>query len=167
TPFSFFATAGSIARLGAKPVFVDINPRTYNIQTADIQGAITKNTKAIIPVHLYGLSANMDAVMEVAKAHKLKVIEDAAQASGARFHGKPVGSIGDVGCFSFYPTKNLAGLGDGGAVTTNDDALAQKMRQLRNHGADRADNFPDVGGNFRLDGIQAACLSIKLPHLDE
>lgn len=167
TPFTFFATAGSIARLGAKPVFIDINPRTYNIQTADIQGAITKNTKAIIPVHLYGLSANMDAIMEVAKAHKLRVIEDAAQASGARFHGKPVGSIGDVGCFSFYPTKNLAGLGDGGAVTTNDDALAQKMRNLRNHGADRADNFPDVGGNFRLDGIQAACLSIKLPHLDE
>ncbi|GAB4109558.1 MAG: DegT/DnrJ/EryC1/StrS family aminotransferase [Phycisphaeraceae bacterium] len=167
TAFSFFATAGSIARLGAKPVFIDINPRTYNIQAQDIEGAITRNTKAIIPVHLYGLSANMDAINEVAQAHGLKVIEDAAQASGARFHGKPVGSMGDVGCFSFYPTKNLAGLGDGGAITTNDDELAERIRRLRNHGADRPDHFPDVGGNFRLDGLQAACLSIKLPYLDQ
>lgn len=166
TPFSFFATAGSIARLGAKPVFVDINPRTYNLQAHDIQGAITENTKAILPVHLYGLSANMDAIMEIAEAHGLKVIEDAAQASGARYHDKPVGSIGDAGCFSFYPTKNLAGLGDGGAITTNDDELAQRICQLRNHGADAADHFPHIGGNFRLDGIQAACLEVKLPLLD-
>ncbi len=167
TPFTFFATAGSIARLGAKPVFIDINPRTYNLQAKDIEGAITDKTKAIIPVHLYGLSANMDTIMEVAKANNLKVIEDAAQAAGARYQDKLVGSIGDVGCFSFYPTKNLAGLGDGGAITTNDDELAQRIKQLRNHGADVPDHFPNVGGNFRLDGIQAACLSIKLPFLDE
>jgi dTDP-4-amino-4,6-dideoxygalactose transaminase len=166
TPFTFFATAGCIARVGARPVFVDINPRTYNLQARDIQGAITDKTKAIMPVHLYGLSAHMDPIMDVARANGLKVIEDAAQASGARYHGKPVGSIGDVGCFSFYPTKNLAGLGDGGACTTNDDELAEKIRQMRNHGADRADHFPDIGGNFRLDGLQAACLSIKLPSLD-
>lgn len=167
TPFSFFATAGCIARLGAKPVFVDINPRTYNLQASDIEGAITDKTRAILPVHLYGLSANMDKVMQIAKAHGLKVVEDCAQASGARYHGKPVGSIGDAGCFSFYPTKNLAGLGDGGAVTTNDDQLAERIRQLRNHGADKPDHFPNVGGNFRLDGIQAACLSLKLPLLDQ
>jgi len=166
TPFTFFATAGGIARLGAKPVFVDIHPRTYNIQSRDIEGAITDKTKAIMPVHLYGLSAKMDPIMELAKANGLKVIEDAAQAAGARYHDRPVGSIGDVGCFSFYPTKNLAGMGDGGACTTNDDELAQKIRDLRNHGADRADHFPLIGGNFRLDGIQAAVLSIKLPHLD-
>ncbi len=166
TPFTFFATAGSIARVGARPVFVDINPRTYNIQAHDIQGAITERTKAIMPVHLYGLSANMDAIMEVAKANDLKLIEDAAQASGARYHDRPVGSIGDVGCFSFYPTKNLAGMGDGGACVTNDDDLAEKLRQMRNHGADRADHFPSIGGNFRLDGYQAGFLSVKLPHLD-
>ncbi len=166
TAFTFFATAGSIARVGATPVFVDINPRTYNIEAKDIEGAITDKTKAIMPVHLYGLSANMDPIMKTAEAHGLKVIEDAAQAAGARCLGRPVGSIGDVGCFSFYPTKNLAGMGDGGACTTNDDELAQKLREIRNHGADRADHFPVVGGNFRLDGLQAAVLSIKLPHLD-
>ncbi len=167
TPFTFFATAGCIARVGAKPVFVDINPRTYNLQASDIPGKITDKTKAIMPVHLYGLSANMDAIMEIAGDHNLKVIEDAAQASGARYHDKPVGSIGDVGCFSFYPTKNLAGMGDGGAITTNDDELAEKMRQIRNHGADRPDHFPTIGGNFRLDGYQAGFLSVKLPFLDD
>ncbi len=166
TPFTFFATAGCIARVGAKPVFVDINPRTYNLQAHDIQGAVTEKTKAIMPVHLYGLSANMDAIMDVAKANGLRVIEDAAQASGARYHDRPVGSIGDVGCFSFYPTKNLAGMGDGGACVTNDDELVEKLRQMRNHGADRADHFPNVGGNFRLDGYQAGFLSVKLPLLD-
>lgn len=167
TPFTFFATAGSIARVGAKPVFVDINPRTYNLQASDIPGVITDKTKAIMPVHLYGLSANMAAIMEIAEDHGLRVIEDAAQASGARYHDKPVGSIGDVGCLSFYPTKNLAGMGDGGACVTNDDELAEKMRQIRNHGADRADHFPTIGGNFRLDGYQAGFLSVKLPFLDD
>jgi len=166
TPFTFFATAGCIARLGAKPVFVDIHPRTYNIQSRDIEGAITDKTKAIVPVHLYGLSAKMDPIMNIAKTNGLKVIEDAAQAAGARYHDRPVGSIGDIGCFSFYPTKNLSGMGEGGACTTDDDELAQKIRDLRNHGADRADHFPVIGGNFRLHGLQAAVLSVKLPHLD-
>jgi len=167
TPFTFFATAGSIARLGAIPVFVDIIPQTYNLDIEAVEAAITKKTKAIMPVHLFGLSARMADVMKIAKKHKLKVIEDAAQACGAAFGDKKVGSIGDVGCFSFYPTKILPAIGDGGAVTTNDDKLAEKIRWMRNHGADKADHFPVVGGNFRLDALQAAILSVKLPHLDQ
>ena len=166
TPFTFFCTAGCISRLGAKPVFVDIIPRTYNIDVEQIEAAITGATKAIIPVHLFGLPANMDPIMKIARAHNLKVIEDAAQALGARHNDRPVGSIGDVGCTSFYPSKNLAGFGDGGAVTTNDDELAHRIRDLRNHGTHDGVHYPHVGGNFRLDALQAALLSLKLPHLD-
>jgi len=167
TPFTFFATAGSIARLGATPVFVDINPRTYNMDVDAIESAITDKTKAIIPVHLFGLSCRMSRIMEIADRHHLQVIEDCAQACGAMSKGSRVGSIGHVGCFSFYPTKNLPAMGDAGAVTTSDEALAQRIRQLRNHGAAKADYFPHVGGNFRLDALQAALLSVKLPHLDD
>lgn len=166
TPFTFFCTAGCISRLGAKPVFVDIKPRTYNIDVDQIEAAITGATKAIIPVHLFGLPANMDPIMKVARAHNLKVIEDAAQALGARHNDRPVGSIGDCGTVSFYPSKNLAGFGDGGAVTTNDDELADRLRQLRNHGTSDGIHYPNIGGNFRLDALQAALLSVKLPYLD-
>ncbi|HEX7009266.1 MAG TPA: DegT/DnrJ/EryC1/StrS family aminotransferase [Phycisphaeraceae bacterium] len=166
TPFTFFATAGCIARLGAKPVFVDINPRTYLIDVDAIEGAITPATKAIIPVHLFGLPADMGPIMELARAHKLRVIEDAAQALGARYQGKPVGSIGDVGCFSFYPTKVLPAMGDAGACTTNDEELAQRISVLRVHGSDGGYHFPHIGGNFRLDALHAAMLSVKLNHLE-
>jgi dTDP-4-amino-4,6-dideoxygalactose transaminase len=166
TPLTFFCTGGCIARLGAKPVFVDVDPSTYNIEVSGIEKAITKATKAIIPVHLFGLAADMGPIMKIAKAHNLKVIEDAAQALGGKYRGHMLGSIGDVGCYSFYPSKNLAALGDGGACVTNDDALAERIRQLRVHGADRADHFPHIGGNFRLDALQAAMLSVKLPYLD-
>lgn len=167
TPFTFFATAGSIARVGAKPVFVDINPRTYNLQWEAIEGAITDKTKAIMPVHLFGLSAQMDRIMEIADKHGLKVIEDAAQALGARFNDHKVGAMGDIGCYSFYPTKNLAAMGDAGAVVTNDDQLAERLKRIRVHGMDRADHFPEIGGNFRLDAFKAAVLALKLPLLDE
>ncbi|MFA9477062.1 DegT/DnrJ/EryC1/StrS family aminotransferase [Phycisphaerales bacterium AB-hyl4] len=166
TPFTFFATAGCISRVGAKPVFVDIVPRTYNLDVEQIEGALTRQTKAIIPVHLFGLPANMGPINDLAKANNLAVIEDAAQALGARYDDKPVGSIGDVGCFSFYPTKSVPALGDGGAVVTNDAKLADKIRMLRVHGSDRGYHFPLIGGNFRLDAIQAAVLSIKLKHLN-
>ncbi|QDU72210.1 DegT/DnrJ/EryC1/StrS family aminotransferase [Mucisphaera calidilacus] len=166
SPFTFFATAGSISRVGAKPVFIDINPRTYNLQWEMIEGAITEKTKAIMPVHLFGLSAQMDKITEIAEKHGLKVIEDAAQALGARFGDKMVGSMGDVGCYSFYPTKNLAAMGDAGALVTNDGELACRLRCIRVHGMDRADHFPEVGGNFRLDAFKAAVLALKLPHLD-
>ncbi len=165
TPFTFFCTAGCVTRLGAKPVFVDINPRTYNIEVEDIPGAVTRATKAIIPVHLFGLSANMGPIMNIAQEHGLKVIEDAAQAIGARYEGQHVGSIGDCGTLSFYPSKNLAGLGDAGAVVTNDDDLADRIRRLRNHGTKDGWHYEDVGGNFRLSALQAAALSVKLPHL--
>lgn len=167
TPFTFFSTAGCIARVGAKPVFVDINPRTYNIEAEGIAGAITPQTKAIMPVHLFGLPANMGPIMEIAREHNLRVIEDAAQALGAAYEDEPVGSIGDVGCFSFYPTKNLPAMGDAGAVTTNDDELAQTMRIMRVHGADEGYHFPMIGGNFRIDALHAAMLSVKLKHLDD
>lgn len=165
TPFTFFATAGCIARLGAKPVFVDINPRTFGLSIEAIEGAITPATKAIIPVHLFGLSANMGPIMELAKANDLWVIEDAAQSMGAQYEGNPVGSIGHVGCLSFYPTKNLPTLGDAGACVTNDDELAEKIRMLRVHGSDRGYHFPHIGGNFRIDAIHAALLTVKLKHL--
>ena len=167
TDYSFFATAGSISRLNAVPVFVDIEPDTYNIDPAKIEEKITDKTKAIIAVHLYGQSADMNPIMELAKKHSLKVIEDAAQAIGTEYSdGRRVGSIGDIGCFSFFPSKNLGGFGDGGLVTTNNDALYEKLTYLRNHGAHPKYYHKMIGGNFRLDAIQGAVLDVKLKHLD-
>ncbi|MEM7348307.1 MAG: DegT/DnrJ/EryC1/StrS family aminotransferase [Chloroflexota bacterium] len=166
TPYTFFATAGSIARLGAKAIFVDIDPHTFNIDPREIEAKITPKTKAIIPVHLYGQCADMDPIMEVAARHNLYVIEDAAQAIGSEYKGQRAGSIGHIGCFSFFPSKNLGAFGDGGAVTTNDPELAEQMRILRVHGGEPKYYHKFVGGNFRLDAIQAAVVRIKLGHLD-
>jgi dTDP-4-amino-4,6-dideoxygalactose transaminase len=166
TPYTFFATAGAIARLGARPVFVDIDPVTYNIDPAGIEAAITKRSRAIIPVHLYGQMADMEPVMEFAGRHNLFVIEDAAQAIGADYKGRRAGSIGHLGCFSFFPSKNLGGFGDGGMVTANDPDLADRVKLLRNHGYRPKYYNKVVGGNFRLDALQAAVLRVKLPHLD-
>jgi len=166
TPYTFFATAGSIWRVGAKPVFVDIEPDTMNIDAAQIEGAITGRTKAVMPVHLFGQTADMDTVMDVAGRHDLHVIEDAAQAIGAQYKGRRAGSIGTVGCFSFFPSKNLGGLGDGGMVVTQDERLGARMLQCRNHGATEKYFHKWVGGNFRLDTLQAAGLLVKLPHLE-
>ena len=163
--YSFFATAGSVVRLGATPVFVDIDPVTYNLDPAAVEAAITPRTKAIIPVHLYGQSADMDSLMATARRTGVPVIEDGAQAIGARYKGAPVGGIGAFGCFSFFPSKNLGAFGDGGLVTTQDDGLAATLRKLRNHGAERQYYHQVVGGNFRLDALQAAVLRVKLPHL--
>jgi dTDP-4-amino-4,6-dideoxygalactose transaminase len=162
--YTFFATAGAVWRLGAKPVFVDLDPTTYNIDPAHLEQLITPATKAIIPVHLFGQCAEMDAIMQIARRHHLPVIEDAAQAIGAEYHGRRAGSIGDIGCISFYPTKNLGGFGDGGAMTTNDAALADKL--LRGHGMQPRYYHQVVGINSRLDTLQAAVLNVKLPHLD-
>ena len=167
TTFTFFATAGCIARVGAKPVFVDIDPKTYNINPSLIQKAITKKTKAIIPVHLYGQMAEMDTIMDIAKKHNLFVIEDAAQSISSTYKGKKAGGIGTCGCFSFFPSKNLGGIGDGGMVVTNDEKLAAKMKVMRDHGQNPTYYYNFVGGNFRLDPIQAAALLVKLPYLDE
>lgn len=166
TPFTFFATAGVIARTGARTVFVDIDPVTFNIDPARIAAAITPRTKAIMPVHLYGQMADMDAIMAVAKAHRLHVIEDAAQAIGSELAGRRAGSIGAIGCYSFYPTKNLGAVGDAGLVTTNDAALGSKMEKLRNHGQAEQYFHHWVGGNFRMDSLQGAVLSVKLRHLE-
>lgn len=166
TPYTFFATAGSIYRLGGRPVFVDIDPRTYNIEPAQIEAAITDRTRAIIPVHLYGQMADMDPIMDIAERRHLFVIEDAAQAIGAEYKGRRAGSIGHFGCFSFFPSKNLGAFGDGGMITANDPDLAQRARLLRNHGAEPKYYHKLVGGNFRLDALQAAILRIKLPYLD-
>lgn len=166
TPYTFFATVGAIARLNAKPVFVDIEPVGYNIDPNKIEAAITPKTKAIIPVHLYGQMAEMDPIMEIAKRHNLIVIEDAAQAIGAEYNGRRAGSIGHFGCFSFFPSKNLGGIGDGGMITTNDPALAERAKLLRGHGAKPKYYHKLVGGNFRLDAIQAAVLRVKLKYLD-
>lgn len=166
TPYSFFATAGCIARLGAKPVFVDIDPVSYNILPDAIERAITPRTRAIIPVHLYGQMAEMDSIMDVAQRHNLVVIEDAAQAIGSEYKGRRAGSIGDLGCFSFFPSKNLGGFGDGGLVTALDEQLAGRVRQLRNHGDGPKYYHKFVGGNFRLDALQAAVLRVKLPYLN-
>jgi dTDP-4-amino-4,6-dideoxygalactose transaminase len=167
TPYTFFATAGAIARLGAKPVFVDIDPLTYNINPALIEAAITERTRAIIPVHLYGQMAEMDPIMEIAGRHNLFVIEDAAQAIGSEYKGRRAGSIGHLGCFSFFPSKNLGGFGDGGMVTTNDSALAARVKMLRTHGYSKKYYNKEVGGNFRLDALQAAVLRVKLKYLDQ
>jgi len=166
TPYTFFATAGSIARLEAKPVFVDICPKTYNLNVAQIEGKITGRTRAIIPVHLYGQCADMDAVLDVAARHKLVVIEDAAQAIGAESKGRRAGSMGHYGCFSFFPSKNLGCAGDGGMVTTQDPERAEKLRVLRAHGSKPKYYHKTIGGNFRFDAVQAAVVTAKLPHLD-
>jgi dTDP-4-amino-4,6-dideoxygalactose transaminase len=167
TPFTFFATVGCIARVGAKPVLIDIDPRTYNINPKLIQAAITKRTRAIMPVHLYGQMADMDPIMEVARKHKLVVIEDAAQSITSTYKGRKAGSIGTAGCFSFFPSKNLGGIGDGGMVVTNDETLFKRLMMMRNHGSEPKYFHKYVGGNFRLDPVQAAALLVKLPHLND
>lgn len=156
TPFTFFATVGSILRLGANPVLVDIDPVTYNIDVTKIESVITKKTKAIIPVHLFGQTAEMNSILDIARNHDLYVIEDAAQAIGADFESKRGGSMGTVGCFSFFPSKNLGGAGEGGLITTNNSELAEKIRIIRNQGSFPKYNHKYIGGNFRLDAIQAA-----------
>jgi dTDP-4-amino-4,6-dideoxygalactose transaminase len=163
--FTFFATASCIWRLGAKIVFVDVDPVTYNVDPALIEQAITPATKAIIPVHLFGQCADMDPIMEIANRHGLKVIEDTAQAIGAEYNGRPAGSIGDIGCTSFYPTKNLGGCGDGGMLTTNDDDIADRLRKLSAHGMRPRYYHSVVGINSRLDTFQAAALNVKIAHL--
>lgn len=187
TPFSFFATAESISTIGAKPVFVDINEKTFNMEPANIEPAITKKTKAILPVHLFGKPAAMSKIMELAEKNKLKVIEDCAQSFGAAYYGdcsecvgeechwagkakisgKKTGSVGDLGAFSFFPTKNLGGLGDGGMITTDDDEIAKNARMLRTHGSRKKYHNERLGYNSRLDTIQAAALLKKLNHVDE
>ncbi|NIP85278.1 MAG: aminotransferase class I/II-fold pyridoxal phosphate-dependent enzyme, partial [Planctomycetales bacterium] len=165
TPFTFFSTASSIARRGARPVFVDIQPATFNLDPSQLAAALSDRTRAILPVHLFGQVAEMDPILQIARQHDLPVIEDAAQAIGATSHGRSAGCLGDIGCFSFYPTKNLGGLGDGGLVTTHRADLDQRLRLLRNHGFRPKYHAQEVGGNFRLDGIQAAALRVKLKYL--
>ncbi|MBN1461911.1 MAG: DegT/DnrJ/EryC1/StrS family aminotransferase [Armatimonadetes bacterium] len=166
TPYSFFATAGCIVRMGAVPVFVDVEPGTFNLDPTLVSRAVTPHTKGILPVHLFGQMADMDPLLDLAREHGLWVIEDAAQAIGAELEGRRAGSLGQIGCLSFFPSKNLGCFGDGGAVTTNDDDLAQRLDILRNHGARPKYHHQIIGGNFRLDAIQAAVLRVKLPHLD-
>ena len=164
--FTFFATAGSVERLGAMPVFVDVLPDTFNIDPAKLEAKVTERTAAIIPVHLFGQSADMAAVMDIAARHHLTVIEDVAQAIGASYRDRGCGSMGEFGTFSFYPTKNLGGVGEGGLVTTSDPALAERARAIRNHGMVERYRHDMIGGNFRLDAIQAGMLRIKLEQLD-
>jgi len=165
--YSFFATAGVVSRLNAVPVLTDIDPVTFNIDPEDFKRKITSKTKAVIPVHLYGQSSEMDPIMKIARGNNIKVIEDAAQAIGTEYKdGKCVGNIGDIGCFSFFPSKNLGGYGDGGLVTTNDDQLAYMIRIKRVHGGEQKYYHKVIGGNFRIDALQSAVLRVKLPHLD-
>ena len=166
SPFTFGATAGSIARLKARPVFVDIHPDTFNFDERQLEAAITSRSRAIMPIHLFGLPANMDGVLEIARKHHLAVIEDAAQAIGARWKEKRIGSLGTCGCFSFFPSKNLGGAGDGGMITTNDPQLAQRLRILRVHGTRRKYRYELLGINSRIDALQAAILRVKLRYLD-
>ena len=168
TPYSFFATAGAVARLGAKPVLVDIDPRTYNLNPSRLEKAVTSKTKAVIPVHLYGQCADMAPLLDLARSNNLKVIEDAAQAIGAEYRdGRRAGSMGTIGCLSFFPSKNLGCLGDGGMVVTNDQDLAERMKVLRVHGGKPKYYHKLIGGNFRLDTLQAAVLNVKLSYLDD
>jgi dTDP-4-amino-4,6-dideoxygalactose transaminase len=166
SPYTFFGTVGSIVRLGATPVFVDIEPGTFNIDVAKIEAVITDKTRAIAPVHLFGQMADMRAINRLAREHDLLVIEDAAQAIGAKQHGHPACSFGHMGCLSFFPTKNLGGFGDGGMVVCDDDEYAGIIRQLRNHGMEPKYFHSRIGGNFRLDALQAAVLDVKLKHLN-
>jgi dTDP-4-amino-4,6-dideoxygalactose transaminase len=165
--FTFFATAGCVTRVGAKPVFVDSCPTSFNIDLHDAMRRITARTKAILPVHLFGQAAEMEGLLELARKHNLRVIEDAAQAMGATCHGRQVGTLGDFGTISFFPTKNLGALGDAGALLTNDTALFERAKILRMHGMEPKYHHPLVGGNFRLDALQAAMLSVKLPHFND
>lgn len=166
TTHTFIATAEVISVIGAKPVFVDIDPRTYNIDPNKIERAITPRTKALIPVHLYGQPAEMNPLLEIARQHNLRVIEDAAQAHGAEYRGRRAGTLGDVACFSFYPGKNLGAYGDAGAIVTNDAELAERARMLRDHGRREKYTHQIVGYGYRLDALQAAILGVKLPHLE-
>lgn len=167
TPFTFFATAEAVSQVGATPVFVDIDPRTFNINPELIEPAITPRTSAILPVHLYGQAADMDPIMELAEKYNLNVIEDTAQAFGGEYKGRKLGTIGDAGCFSFFPSKNLGAFGDGGLIATNNDEIAEKARMLRVHGAKKKYYNEVIGYNSRLDEIQAAILRVKLPHIDK
>jgi len=167
TAYSFFATASVIARLGARPIFIDIDHENYNIAPFNLEKAITKKTKVIMPVHLFGQCADMDPILDVAKNYDVQVIEDAAQAIGAEYKGRRAGSMGALGCFSFFPSKNLGALGDAGMVVTSDSELADRVRKLRGHGASPKYYHQMVGGNFRLDALQAAVLRVKFKHLDD
>jgi dTDP-4-amino-4,6-dideoxygalactose transaminase len=166
TPFTFFATTGAILRVGARPVFADIEGAGFNLDPACVASAITSRTRAILPVHLFGQAADMTALKALSDRHSLHLIEDAAQAVGATFCGQRLGTLGDFGCFSFYPTKNLGAFGDGGLITTNDDARADLARSLRSHGFGAKHQSRRLGGNFRLDALQAAVLRVKLPYLE-
>jgi dTDP-4-amino-4,6-dideoxygalactose transaminase len=166
SPFSFFATAGAVHRVGARPVFVDIDPDTFNLDPARLEAAVTERTRAIIPVHLFGQMADMDPIMKLAEQRRLVVIEDAAQAIGAEYKGRRAGSIGHYGCLSFFPSKNLGGVGDGGMTLCREQGRAERLRYMRNHGSKTKYYHQFVGGNFRLDALQAAVLAVKLPHLD-
>ncbi len=167
TPFTFVATAEAIARVGARPVFVDIDHETFNIDPCQIEGGVGSRTRAVIPVHLFGLPAEMAPILEVAQKHRLAVIEDAAQAIGAKYCGSYVGTLGTMGCFSFFPSKNLGGMGDGGLVTTNNPAHAERLRLLRVHGSRKKYFYDVLGTNSRLDALQAAVLRVKLTHLEK
>ncbi|HEU4507912.1 MAG TPA: DegT/DnrJ/EryC1/StrS family aminotransferase [Pyrinomonadaceae bacterium] len=167
TPFSFFATAAAVTRLGARPVLVDIDPRTYNIDASRVADAVTSRTKAIMPVHLYGQCAEMDPLLALSERHGIPIVEDAAQAIGATDRDRRAGSMGLIGCFSFYPTKNLGGAGDGGILTTNDDQMRDRLRRLRTHGGANEYEHTEVGINSRLDELQAAVLNVKFPSLDQ
>src|SRR5947209_2574922 len=166
TPYSFFATAAAIARVGAHPVFVDIDPATYNIAAEKIEAAITERKRAILPVHLFGQCAEMSAIAQIGERYGIPIIEDAAQAIGAMDEGRQAGTVGAIGCFSFYPSKNLGAAGDAGSMTTNDDEIARRLRTLRVHGSETKYHHAMIGVNSRLDSLQAAVLRVKLPHLD-
>ncbi len=167
TPFSFFATVSAVVRMGAKPVFVDIDPKTFNIDASRIEKAITKKTKVVLPVHLFLQTSDMNVIMDVARHHSIGVVEDAAEAFGMEFNGKKAGTIGDIGIYSFYPTKTLGGYGDGGLLTTDSDELAARLRMLRVHGSAKRYYHDEVGYNSRLDSIQAAILDIKLKYIEK
>ena len=167
SPFTFVATAEAIVYCGATPVFVDIEPKTFNLDPSKIEKIVTNKTRAILPVHLYGQSCEMDKIREIARKHKMAVAEDCAQAIGAEYGGKKVGSYGDAGCFSFFPTKNLGCFGDGGLVTTNDEKIYKELIALRNHGSRKTYHYDIIGHNSRLDALQAAILRVKLPYLED